>query len=98
MAKTSEHNDNWGGKRAGAGRPTKGEVLQVRQILDDHIDHNIVMQKLLERIESGDQRAIELYMKYRVGVPTQTIDIHQTGEVDLNITLKGLVAFEEDED
>lgn len=98
MARQEHHDSNWGGSRAGAGRPSKGEVLQVRQILDDHIDHNIVMQKLLERIESGDHRAIELYMKYRVGVPKQEIDIHQTGEVDLNVTLKGLVSFDDTED
>ena len=98
MAREKHHDNNWGGARSGAGRPTTGEVLQVREILDEHIDHNIVMQKLLERIEAGDQRAIELYMKYRVGVPKQEIDIHQTGDIDLNITLKGLVAFDEEEE
>jgi hypothetical protein len=66
--------------------------------MDEHIDVDIVMQKLLERIESGDQRAIELFLKYRAGMPKQEIDIHQTGDVDLNITLKGLVSFDNDED
>lgn len=84
-----------GGKREGAGRPSKGELINIRQILDENIDINVVIQKLLERIESGDQRAIELFLKYRAGMPKQEIDLHTTGEVDHNITLKGLISFDE---
>ena len=85
-----------GGARPNSGRPSKGEVINIRQILDDNIDVDVVIQKLLERIESGDQRAIELFLKYRAGLPKQAIDIHTTGEVDHNITLKGLISFDED--
>lgn len=91
-----KQNTGWGGAREGAGRPSKGEVINVRKLLDEHIDPNIVTQKLLERIESGDQRAIELYLKYRAGTPTQTIDMNLTGQQDINVTLKGLVSFDED--
>jgi len=84
-----------GGARAGAGRPTNGEVINIRKILDDNIDVNVVIQKLLERIESGDQRAIELFMKYRAGMPKQEIDLSVDGNVDLNVTLKGLISFDE---
>ena len=84
-----------GGARAGAGRPTNGEVINIRKILDDNIDVNVVIQKLLERIESGDQRAIELFMKYRAGMPKQEIDLNVDGQVDLNVTLKGLISFDE---
>lgn len=90
-------NNNWGGKREGAGRPKLGEVINIRQILDENIDTNVVIQKLLERIESGDQRAIELFLKYRVGLPKQEIDLNQTGNVDHNIRLRGLIGFEDDE-
>ena len=88
---------NWGGPRPNSGRPSLGEVINVRQILDDHIDINIVMQKLLERIESGDHRAIELFMKYRAGLPKQEIDLTTQGEVDINFTLKGLISFDDDQ-
>jgi len=98
MPRQEHHDKNWGGAREGAGRPTKGEVINIRQIMDEHIDVNVVMQKLLERIESGDQRAIELFMKYRAGMPKQEIDLHTSGEVDLNVTLKGLVSFDTDEE
>ena len=49
----------------------------------------------MERIESGDQRAIELFMKYRAGMPKQEIDLNVDGQVDLNVTLKGLISFDE---
>ena len=82
-----------GGARKGAGRPSLGEVINIRQIMDEHIDIDVVMQKLYERIESGDHRAIELFMKYRAGLPKQEIDLNTTGQVDLNVTLKGLISF-----
>ena len=73
-----------------------GEVINIRQIMDEHIDIDVVMQKLYERIESGDHRAIELFMKYRAGLPKQEIDLNTTGEVDLNVTLKGLISFDDE--
>ena len=85
-----------GGARKGAGRPSNGEVINIRKIMDEHIDVNIVMDQLLQRIESGDHRAIELFMKYRAGLPKQEIDLNTTGTVDHNITLKGLISFEDD--
>lgn len=88
---------NWGGKREGAGRPNAGEVLKVREILDEAITPEQVMGKLTELIENGDYRAIDLYMKYRVGTPTQSIDMNMTGSTDLNFNLKNIVSFEEDE-
>ena len=85
-----------GGKREGAGRPTNGEVINIRKILDDNIDIDVVIQKLLERIESGDQRAIELFLKYRAGLPKQEIDLNTKQDVDLNITLRGLISFDDE--
>ena len=85
-----------GGARKGAGRPSLGEVINIRQIMDEHIDIDVVMQKLYERIESGDHRAIELFMKYRAGLPKQEIDLNTTGEMDLNVTLKGLISFDDE--
>ena len=80
---------NWGGVRPNSGRP---------KIMDEHIDVNIVMEQLLQRIESGDHRAIELFMKYRAGMPKQEIDLNTTGTVDHNITLKGLISFDDDDE
>lgn len=86
-----------GGARKGAGRPSLGEQLNIRSIMDEHIDVDVVMQKLYERIESGDHRAIELFLKYRAGLPKQELDIHHSGETDVNVTLKNLIKFDDDE-
>lgn len=86
-----------GGARKGAGRPSKGEVLNIRSIMDEHIDVDVVMQKLYERIEAGDHRSIELFLKYRAGLPKQELDIHHSGETDVNVTLKNLIKFDDDE-
>ena len=88
--------ENWGGVRPNSGRPSNGEVINIRKILDDNIDIDVVIQKLLERIESGDQRAIELFLKYRAGLPKQELDLNISGEQDINVTLKGLISFDDD--
>ena len=71
-------------------------MINIRKILDDNIDIDVVIQKLLERIESGDQRAIELFLKYRAGLPKQELDLNISGEQDINVTLKGLISFDDD--
>ena len=88
--------DNWGGVRPNSGRPTNGELINIRQILDEAIDPKMVTEMLKQRIESGDQRAIELYLKYRAGLPKQEIDLNTTGNVDHNIRLRGLIGFEDE--
>mgnify|MGYP001372809768 CR=1 FL=1 len=95
-ANGAQGSDNWGGPRPNSGRPSNGELINIRQILDDNIDIDVVIQKLLERIESGDQRAIELFLKYRAGLPKQEIDLNTSGSVDHNITLRGLISFEDE--
>ena len=85
-----------GGKREGAGRPSNGELINIRQILDEAIDPKMVTEMLKQRIESGDQRAIELYLKYRAGVPKQELDLNISGEQDINVTLKGLISFDDE--
>tara|TARA_R110000796_G_scaffold21276_7_gene62720 strand:- start:3 stop:281 length:279 start_codon:yes stop_codon:yes gene_type:complete len=82
-----------GGARKGAGRPSLGEVINIRQIMDEHIDIDVVMQKLYERIESGDHRAIELFFKYRAGLPKQELDLKHSGEQDINFKLKDIIKF-----
>lgn len=94
----AQGSDNWGGPRPNSGRPSNGELINIRQILDDNIDVNVVIQKLLERIESGDQRAIELFLKYRAGLPKQEIDLNTTGTIDHNIRLRGLIGFEDEDE
>jgi hypothetical protein len=53
------NNSNWGGKREGSGRPKKEYIENVKAIMSEHIDQDMVMEKLRELIENGDYRAIE---------------------------------------
>ena len=95
----SNPSPNWGGKRKGAGRPSRGEQVRVREILDDAITPEEVMGKLRELIENGDFRAIDLYLKYRVGQPKQEMAIEMTGTQDINFSLNNIVTFtDEDEE
>ena len=89
----NDNSGNWGGPRPNSGRPTMGEVINIRQIMDEHIDIDVVMQKLYERIESGDHRAIELFFKYRAGLPKQELDLKHSGEQDINFKLKDIIKF-----
>jgi hypothetical protein len=88
--------NNWGGKREGAGRPSKGELIKVRELLDEHILPEDVSAKLGELIDKGDFRAIDLYLKYRVGVPKQEYVIEQSGEIDINFQIGNLIRFKDE--
>ena len=92
----TEDNNNWGGSRKGSGRKSLGEKLKLAEMLDTHIDPDMVMKRLEERIDSGDHRAIELYLKYRAGLPTQKVDMDINGTQDINITLRNLINFKEE--
>lgn len=90
--------DNWGGKREGAGRPRVEEQLRIKEILDENIDPQYVIKRLFDLIDNGDFRAIDLYLKHRVGMPKQSVDVHSTGDVDLNFKLNNIVSFDTEED
>ena len=91
------NDSNWGGKRKGAGRPSKGELIKVRELLDEAISPEDVSQKLGELIDKGDFRAIDLYLKYRVGVPKQEYVIETTGELDINFQIGNLITFKDED-
>jgi hypothetical protein len=86
-----------GGKRAGAGRPSLGEQLKVRELLDEAIDPAFVTEKIFQLIDNGDYRAIDLYMKYRVGTPVQSIDMNVSGSTDINFNLSDVIKFKEED-
>lgn len=91
-----EYNSNWGGSRDNSGRPKKKYIENVKDIMSDHIDQDMVMDKLRQLIENGDYRAIEMFMKYVHGTPKQTMDLNTTGDVDINFTLQNLIKFKEE--
>jgi len=92
-----EYNPNWGGSRDNSGRPKRKYIENVKEILAEHIDQNMVMDKLGQLIENGDYRALELFMKYVHGTPKQTMDLNTSGDVDINFTLKNLIKFKDED-
>lgn len=69
--------DNRGGARPGAGRKSKSEEMKLIEQLDKHIDNDDVILMLKGMIEEGDFKALQLYMNYYFGKPTEhkTVDI-----------------------
>ena len=92
-SEVSNPSPNWGGKREGAGRPNKGEALKIKELMDEAIDPAFVTDKIFQLIDNGDYRAIDLYMKYRVGTPVQTIDMNMSGDMDIDVKLSNLIKF-----
>lgn len=89
-----EKKDNRGGARPGAGRPRRAEEQDIINLLDKHIDRDVVVLKLLEKIKQGDGKMIALYMNYVYGKPTQTIN--QTTTLTVNdVDISKLVSFDE---
>ena len=88
--------ENRGGKRPGSGRKKRSEEQDVINLLDKHIDRDIVALKLYELIKKGDTKAITLYMNYIFGKPINKIE--QSGDLTINggLTLKELLKFKDD--
>ena len=87
---------NRGGARKGAGRKRKSDLIAIRDVLDTNIDRKFVVKRLHDLIDNGDIRAIELYLKYRVGLPTKSVEVFQESFTDLNFQLNDILKFKED--
>lgn len=87
-----EKKDGRGGVRPGAGRPRKDEEQDVINLLDKHIDRDLVVLKLLEKIKQGDGKMINLYFQYVYGKPIATIN--QTTTLSVNdVDISELITF-----
>lgn len=87
-----EKKENRGGARPGAGRPKRDEELEIINLLDRHIDRDVVVLKLLEKIKQGDGKMITLYLNYVYGKPTQTINQSTTLSVN-DVDISELISF-----
>lgn len=74
-----------GGKREGAGRPTKADEDKLIERLDRIIDKDEVIHKLNELIKKGDLRAITIYLDRRFGKPIETKDVTVNQDLPLFI-------------
>lgn len=75
----SDKKKQWGGKREGAGRPSKAEEYKLIEQLDKAIEPTQVIELMREMIfEKHDKQVLTLYLGYRFGKPTE----HKKIELD----------------
>jgi len=71
--------ENNGGIREGAGRKPKVEEQKLVELLSPH--DNKALQVLISKIEQGEKWAVELFFKYRYGMPKQSVDLEAKGDI-----------------
>jgi hypothetical protein len=69
-----------GGYRKGAGRKPKAVELKAAEKLRAILDDETVIEKLAERVQAGDMKAIELWLAYIIGKPTDKLDVTTGGD------------------
>jgi hypothetical protein len=69
-----------GGKRENGGRLPKSIELKAAEKLRNILDDEFVIEQLAEKVKSGDMKAIELWLAYIIGKPTDKIDLTSKGE------------------
>ena len=71
-----------GGKREGAGRPTKAvELRLIEKLTPMAVD---ALKALHNGVKDGDFQFVKLYLEYYAGKPSQQVDITSNGK-DINI-------------
>lgn len=69
-----------GGSRPGAGRKSKAEELGIPELMQNTLPTQTVFNKLSEKVDEGDLKAIELWLAYLLGKPKQFTDVTSNGE------------------
>lgn len=54
-----------------AGRKPKEEEIKIIELLDKNIDKEKPLQELKKLVDEGNLKAIQLYLSYRYGRPTE---------------------------
>ena len=70
---------NNGGHKT-AGRKPKAEEQKLIERLDAIINQDKAVEALRDKVYSGDARALELYYKYRYGLPKQKTELTMDNE------------------
>jgi len=85
-----------GGARPGAGRPRRMDEQQIIEKLQPMAD--AAFRILHEKVAQGDMKAIQLYMQYFIGLPTQKVESKiegQLNQVQIEVIKPNLQALEE---
>lgn len=74
---------NNGGHKT-AGRKSKAEEYKLIEKLDKYIDQQTVFETLGNLIREGNLKAVEIYLNYYFGKPTEKVDHSSNGETIKN--------------
>lgn len=77
-----------GGARPNSGRKPKEEEQKLIERLDSLIDPMKAIQVLANKIQNEEDKALELYFKYRFGLPKQSVDVTSDNQPFI-LTLNG---------
>lgn len=74
-----------------AGRKSTKEKERLIQRLDSVLEIDEVLEHLKRRVLEGDIRAIKLWLEYRYGKPSTTIEMQTTETTPTNFNFKEIV-------
>lgn len=69
-----------GGPRQGGGRKPKAIELKAAEKLRSILEDEVAIMALAERVKIGDMKAIELWLAYVLGKPTDKLDVTSGGQ------------------
>jgi len=78
--KIEERKSKRGGKREGAGRKRRMEEHEIIERLTPMAD--IAFKVLKDKVAEGDMKAIQIFMSYFIGLPTQKIENKIEGQLN----------------
>jgi len=76
----NERKDKRGGKREGAGRKRRMEEHEIIAKLEPMAD--MAFKVLRDKVMQGDMKAIQIYLQYFIGLPTQKIESKIEGQLN----------------
>ena len=78
--KTGKPVTTWGGKREGAGRKSRMNEQEIIQKLEPMAE--MAFRQLREKLAEGDMKALQLFVQYYIGLPTQKIESKIEGNLN----------------
>lgn len=70
--KTGKPVTSWGGPRPNSGRPRRMDEQQIIEKLQPMAE--TAFRVLHQKVHEGDMKAIQLYLQYFIGLPTQKVE------------------------
>ena len=86
-------NKKKGGKRIGAGRKPKSFEDNLISTMDAYLHPDEVCMILAKQVKAGEVQALKLWLAYRFGQPTQTINQNNTGDQKIIIVRDGTDSY-----